>query len=345
MSARDNYMDEHHELNSNRPRVSIGLPVFNGEKYLKEVLDSILAQTYRDFELVISDNASTDHTEQICRTYAQGDTRIRYYRNERNLGAAKNHNRVFELSLGEYFKWAPHDDVYAPEFLEKCIGVLDKDLSIVLCHSKTARIDEHGTIVGTYGYKMRLSSLKPHERFRDIINVHNPCLSILGVMRADSLRMTPLFGNYIGTDRNTLAEISLIGRIYEIPEYLFFRRDHPDAYSTRFCGQGSVSDAQAANRYRENVAWWGASQLTIAHLKNCIEYFRSVRRVPLKWHERLLCYAQINSWLLREGWRSIGSDVENAFLNRSRFGRKLASWAKLILRKRAGLFRARKTGC
>ncbi len=309
------------------------MPVYNGEKYLAEALDSILAQTYRDFELVISDNASTDHTEQICRTYAQRDTRIRYYRNERNLGAPKNHNRVFELSVGEYFKWAPHDDVLAPEFLGKCVGVLDNDLSIVLCYSKTARIDEHGTTVGTYGHKMRLSSLKQHERFRDIINIHNPCLPILGVIRASSLRMTPLFGDYIGADRNILAEISLIGRAYEIPQYLFFRRDHPDAYSSRFYEQGSVSGAQAASRYQEHVAWWTANRLTIVHLKNCIEYFRSVGRVPLKWHERLLCYAQINSWFLREGWMLIGSDVENAFLNRSRLGRKLASGAKLILRK------------
>ncbi len=319
-------------MSNKRPRVTIGMPVYNGGKYLAEALDSILAQTYQDFELVISDNASTDHTEQICRTYAQGDTRVRYYRNERNLGAPRNHNRVFELSTGEYFKWAPYDDTYAPEFLEKCVRVLDKDLSVILCYSKTARIDEHGTVVGTYDNKVRLSSLKPHERFRDIINIHNPCFPILGVMRADSLRMTPLFGNYIGTDRNTLAEISLIGRAYEIPEYLFFRRNHPDAYSTRFCEQGSVSGAQAAKRYQENCAWWGASQLTILHLKTCIEYFRSVRRVPLKWHERLLCYAQINSWFFREGWMFIGTDVENAFLNRSRFGSKLASGANLILR-------------
>jgi glycosyltransferase involved in cell wall biosynthesis len=308
------------------------MPVYNGEKYLAEALDSILAQTYRDFELVISDNASTDNTEQICHRYARADTRIRYYRNERNLGASKNHNRVFELSTGEYFKWAAYDDVLAPELLEKCVSVLDKDPSIVLCYSKTARIDTHGTIVGTYEHKMRLSSMKPHERFRGIINKHNPCLPIFGVMRADLLRMTPLFGNYVGTDRNILAEITLTGRAYEIPECLFFRRDHPNTYSYRFYKQGSVSGAQAADKYREQVAWWTASQFNIAELKNFVEYFRSVRRVPLKWHERLLCYAQINSWFFREGWMYIGMDVENAFLNRSRFGRKLASGAKLILR-------------
>jgi len=144
--------------------------------------------------------------------------------------------------------------------------------------------------------------------------------------------MTPLFGNYIGADRNILAEISLIGRAYEIPEYLFFRREHPDAYTSRFYEQDSVSGAQAAKRYQEHVSWWAASQFKIASLKNCIEYFRSVRRVPLEWNERLLCSAQIIGWFFREGWMSIGVDVENAFIRRSRFGRKLASGANLILR-------------
>jgi glycosyltransferase involved in cell wall biosynthesis len=92
-------------MTSKIPRVSIGLPVFNGEKYLAEALDSILSQTYRDFKLIISDNASTDRTEQICREYAAKDRRIRYYRNEKNIGAPKNFNRVFELSSGKYFRW------------------------------------------------------------------------------------------------------------------------------------------------------------------------------------------------------------------------------------------------
>jgi glycosyltransferase involved in cell wall biosynthesis len=218
--------------------VSIGLPVYNGEKYIGEALGSILAQTYQNFELIISDNASTDKTEQICRAYATRDSRIRFYRNRRNLGAYKNFNRVFELSSSEYFKWAAYDDLLAPEFLQKCVSVLEKDPCIVLCHSKTVRIDEHGKLVGSYEHKMRIDSWKPHERFGDLIGIHNPCWPIFGVMRARVLRMTPLFGNYIATDRNLLAEISLVGRMYEIPEYLFFRRDHTDAYThTYYDGQ------------------------------------------------------------------------------------------------------------
>ena len=89
-------------MSNNKPRISIGMPVFNGEKFIAETLDSLLTQTYSDFELIISDNASTDNTEQICRKYASKDPRINYFRNKSNFGAAKNYNRVFKLSSGEY---------------------------------------------------------------------------------------------------------------------------------------------------------------------------------------------------------------------------------------------------
>jgi glycosyltransferase involved in cell wall biosynthesis len=117
------------------PRVSIGLPVYNGERFLKDALDSILSQTYRDFELIISDNASSDHTEEICRRYAARDERVRYYRYDNNVGAARNFNRVFQLSRGEYFKWAAHDDICSPGFLQRCVKILDSDTAVVVCFS------------------------------------------------------------------------------------------------------------------------------------------------------------------------------------------------------------------
>ena len=103
-------------MNRRKSRVSIGMPVFNGEKYLRESIESILDQTYQNFELIISDNASTDRTQEICLEYARKDNRISYYRNDKNLGGPRNYNRVFELSSAEYFKWAAYDDVLAPEF-------------------------------------------------------------------------------------------------------------------------------------------------------------------------------------------------------------------------------------
>jgi len=250
-----------------KPCVSLGLPVFNGEKYLKQVLDSILAQTYLDFELTISDNASIDKTQHICLKYAAKDNRIRYYRNKENIGASKNFNRVFLLSSGEYFKWCAHDDVLAPEYLQKCVRVLDNDSSIILCHSKTARIDEKGVVVGDYDDMTlnKITSWKPHERFGDLISQHNSCWAIMGVVRASSLRKTPLHGDYLDEDRNLLAEIGLMGRIYEIPEHLFFRRDHPQAYTRTYYSKNVI-----ARDYRNQLAWWRGNkrrtQIVLPHL-------------------------------------------------------------------------------
>ncbi|MGA2767348.1 MAG: glycosyltransferase [Candidatus Bathyarchaeia archaeon] len=332
IAERAGFMKNTGNVMSGKPRVSIGLPVFNGEKYLKEALDSILAQTYSDFELVISDNASTDRTEQICREYAAKDRRICYYHNEKNIGAPKNFNRVFELSSGEYFKWIAYDDVYAPEFLQKCVAVLDKDPSAVLCHSKTSRIDENGTLVGNYDHRTlrRISSWKPHERFGDLISIRNPCWAVFGVVRASSFKKTPLHGSYIGADRNLLAEIGLMGRIIEIPEHLFFRRDHPEAYTRKFCEN---KFAISVDNYAEQLAWWSKDDWTnFPNWKDCAEFFRSVNRVPLKWSERLACYNQIFRWFIKEGWFFMGGDIENLLLRRSRLGRKLIPFVKLNLR-------------
>src|SRR5438067_1373551 len=128
-------------------RVAIGMPVWNGEAFLSEAIESILAQTYGDFELVISDNASTDGTAEICRAYAQRDTRIRYIRQERIIGANPNHNELFRRSSGEYFKWAAHDDILAPEFIRECVKVLDEHDEVVLCCPATVLINEDNSPV------------------------------------------------------------------------------------------------------------------------------------------------------------------------------------------------------
>lgn len=310
-----------------KPRLSIGLPVFNGEKYLEKALDSILNQTYRNFELIISDNASTDNTPNICRAYATKDVRIKYYRNKRNLGASLNFNRVFNVSSGEYFKWAAHDDILSPEYLSKCISILDQDPSIVLCHSKTNKINENGEIVGSYDARessIRIDSKKAHERFSDMIKIGNPCWWIFGVARASVLRLTPLMGNYVHSDRNLLAEVSLFGRIYEIPEHLFFRRDHPQAYTR------SYIDSEHVN-YKKQLTWWSnTDQINYGNFKNFLEYLKSLRRLPLNWKLRMFCYAEIGKWLIREGYFYIGRDLERDFLTRSKLGIKVASFFKYI---------------
>lgn len=300
---------------SDGPHVSIGIPVFNGENFLKCALDSILSQTYTDFEVIISDNASTDKTQQICLEYAAKDSRIRYYRNKENVGATANFNRLVSLSSGKYFKWAAHDDVLAPDYLEKCVTILDNDPSIVLCHSRAARIDENGVVIGNYDDRTlyRITSWKKHERFGDLISQRNSCWSIMGVMRADALKKTPLHGAYLDADRNLLAELGLIGRMYEIPEHLFFRRDHPQAYTTTYHSKDVL-----VRDYKNQLAWWSGNkkrpQIMLPRWKNLLEYFRSVNRVPLKFSERLLCYREISKWLLYgDGLKMMRCDLNNMY--------------------------------
>lgn len=328
MCAKDD-INNHEKLSSGKPRISIGMPVFNGEKYIEAALDSILSQTYQDFELIISDNASTDRTQQICLEYKSKDDRIRYYRNEMNLGAPRNYNLVVELSFGDYFKWAACDDVIAPDFLQKCVEVLEKHPSVVLCHSKIGVIDEHDCLVGNCDDRTmtRIGSKKAHERFGDLISIRNPCFALFGVVRASEFRKTPLHGSYIGADRNLLAEIGLLGRIYEIPEHLFFRRDHPEAYTRRFCEHNKYN-------YREKSAWWSKDYYTdFPNWKNCYEFFRSVRRVRLSLLERMLCFDQIFRWFIKEGFLFMENDIEIFLLWRSRLGRKLIPTIKLNLKR------------
>lgn len=273
------------------PRVSVGMPVYNGDRFLQEALDSILAQTFRDFELIVSDNGSTDKTQEICRAYADRDHRIRYYRNEQNLGVAWNFNRVFELSTGKYFKWACHDDVCAPEFLKCCIEVLEHKPSVVLCYPKTITIDEHGKPIEHYPDALNLffpTLYERYERFHARYRYGAKCNVLFGVIRASALRGTPLIGNYPSSDIILLAELALLGEYYEVPEYLFLRRDH---------AQTSV---QAHNAFRKRIAWYDPAKKGKLHLtrwKWFFEHLAVIKRVQMTWDDRVRCYIQMAKWV------------------------------------------------
>jgi glycosyltransferase involved in cell wall biosynthesis len=318
-----------------KPYVSIGLPVYNGEKYLNAALESIITQTFSDFEVIISDNASTDNTPQICHEYVAKDSRVHYYRNTVNLGAPKNYNRTVKLSKGKYFKWAAADDVHKKDYLQRCVNILENDPSIVLCHSKTARIDESGFITGKYDHSMRIDSPNRYDRFADLISImSNPCWTVFGVMRKEILARTPLHGDYRGADANLLAELALYGRLYEVPEYLFLRRDHPEAYTRMFCDGNKF---KATKGLDQQIAWWSSgSWINNTNWKNCQEFFRSVERAPLRRSERIRCDLEILRWFTREGWKLFGNDVEQYFLANSAFGRSSVRVTKRVM-KHAGI--------
>ncbi len=275
-----------------KPRVSIGMPVYNGERFLKQALDSILAQTFKDFELIISDNASTDSTQEICRAYAARDQRIHYYRNEQNLGASWNFNRVFELSTGKYFRWACYDDVCASELLERCVEVLDRESSVVLCYPKTIIIDEYGKHIEHYPDDINLCSPTPYERYKRFHERYRHgarCNVLFGLMQASVLKMTPLIGNYPSSDVILLAELALHGKYYEVPEELFFRREHPQ------------TSRGAHHAFRERIAWYDPKKKGKLHLtrwKWLFQYILAIKRAQISWSEKALCYMQMAKWFI-----------------------------------------------
>jgi glycosyltransferase involved in cell wall biosynthesis len=289
----------------NKPRVSIGMPVYNGEQFLKEALDSILAQSFKNFNLIISDNGSTDKTEEICRAYAAKDQRIYYERHEQNLGAGWNFNRVFELSSAEYFRWACYDDLCAPELLERCVEGLDRYPSVILCYPKTIIINEHGEHIQKYFDGFNLRSLRPHERFEryhNLVRYGHGCHPLYGLIRAKTLKMALPMGSYPSSDLVLLGELALHGEFYEIPEYLFFKRDHPN------------TSVRAHQAFRERIAWYDPAkkgQLHLTRWKWLFDYLAAIRRVQMSWNEKVRCYIQMAKWLLWN-WIWLAKDLIKA---------------------------------
>jgi hypothetical protein len=278
-------------------RVSIGLPVYNGENYLAETLDSILAQTFTAFELIISDNASNDATEAISRKYAARDPRIRYVRNAENLGAAKNYNRAFQLARGAYFKWNGHDDPLAATFLERCVEVLDRDPGIVLCFARIRAIDAVGAerdvgalTARTLIPRPQLESPEAHVRFYHTVVADHPQGAIFGLIRRSVLAQTALIGSYRSSDLPLLGELALHGRFRQIPEALQDRRFHPqqgrNVYRTRQLREAWFDPARSQARSHPH---WRLLQ----------EHLAAIRRAAPDARTRSICYGYMAVWLIK----------------------------------------------
>jgi glycosyltransferase involved in cell wall biosynthesis len=270
------------------PRVSVGLPVYNGEKYVAQAIDSVLGQTCADLELIISDNASTDSTQEICQRYAARDPRVRYYRSDTNRGASANYNRVFELARGEYFQWLAHDDLLAPEFAKQCVSALDENPTAVLCFSWVKVIDEHGEQTAAGAFDLKVDAHEPHVRFREILLGWHNSLFVFGLIRASALRETKLIQPLAHGDTLLIARLSLMGRFLGIPDYLFMSRNHPEQSNRVYkadlprgldlAAYTSWYDAQAARNLRH--PYW----------RLMAEFYRTMWGIDLKMLDRLACH-------------------------------------------------------
>jgi glycosyltransferase involved in cell wall biosynthesis len=286
------------------PLLSIGLFVYNGEPFLQETLDSILAQTFRDFELIISDNASTDATQQIFESYAAADSRIRYFKNQTNMGAGWNIRRVFSLATGKYFKWAACDDLYEANFLSTCIDALERDSSYVVAHARTRVIDERGNFIENYNWPMQVDSADPVTRFREMLLNDHMCYQIFGVMRRDALLQVPPQGSYVNSDGVLLAQMSFLGRFYEDPAFLFISRRHEKQSSQTLPVRLKKRRFRLTNRYGTLPCpeWWDpnkAKSFEYPEWRQLKEYYGSVMRAPVTDGQRLHSLFLLVPWILK----------------------------------------------
>jgi glycosyltransferase involved in cell wall biosynthesis len=214
-----------------QPRVTIGVPVRNGERFLAATLDSLLLQTFSDFELIISDNASSDSTGQIAAAYAAMDDRIKYHRHQENVGISGNYNYLVSVAKGGYFKWAAGDDLCEPTLLERCVDTLEQNSDVVLAYAKTRFIDDAGGPLEYIDPGFNLQSGSAKERLRYVIFAGHWVNAIFGLIRTAALRQTSLLPRYAGGDYPLLGELAVRGKFVEVPEALFLRRIHSAASS------------------------------------------------------------------------------------------------------------------
>lgn len=301
---------EDHSQRPDHPRVSIGLPVYNGEAYLAAAIDSVVNQSFRDWELIICDNASTDGTRRICREYSDRDPRIQYHRNDTNLGAAANYNLAFQRSRGEYFKWASHDDFFSEHFIARCVAEMDRDPGISLSFSRFDYVDESGSKIRASADNLSVPGETVESRIRRLtalqIESTDVYWAIFGLIRSVALRRTDLIAPYIASDQTLLFHLALMGKFHQVPETLFFRREHAE-------------ESMSANQsYRDRATWFDSSRTKVeVYLPNwrlIREHFALIHRERLSPLPAWRCYFHVVRRFAHK-WRALGGEVKWAILS------------------------------
>jgi glycosyltransferase involved in cell wall biosynthesis len=257
------------------PEICIGLPVYNGEAHLRQALDSLLAQSFADFELLIADNASSDGTRAICEEYARRDQRVRYVRHPENRGAVFNWNFVALEARSPWFKWAAGNDICPPHMLEHCLQALRADARVALCYGNTALIDERGEVFGYEENDPEILDDSPGRRFIRVLNelICNNAQS--GLIRLSALRKTRLERSYLDGDMVLMAELALYGGYRKLPEIFLHRRQSRGTFSPL------LSDAERQQLLTARQAPRG-SPLLRRHL----DRIATAARATLPWREK-----------------------------------------------------------
>lgn len=221
-----------------RPMVSFAIPVRNGERFLGRALESILAQDFDDFEVIVCDNASTDGTGELVRGFVQRDPRVRYTRNEENIGQIENFNRVYELSRGEFFRWMGADDWLEPDFTSKCVAALKARQDAIGVTTQWRYVDDqnHVDILDVSG--PRVDAPTASQRLHLVFSIFHSRQQILfdpiySLIRRDALERTEMLSISRWTDRLLAVELCIQGSFCHLDEVLSARRNSRDPRSVR----------------------------------------------------------------------------------------------------------------
>jgi glycosyltransferase involved in cell wall biosynthesis len=261
-----------------KARVVVGLPVYNGERYLGAAIESHLAQSFGDFQLVISDNGSTDATD-ICADFARKDARVKVLRSPENRGILWNHRRVFEAieSPHQYFRWAAADDIMEPGLLEAMVEVLDTRSEVEAVVPDTRNIDTDNRIIGSMARTLDLQSADAFERARQVLTSGYQMVIAFGLFRASTLQSLRTRPDYIGWDFVFLWELALRGQMVQPVGPVLLRRFHP----------GAMSNVKTAKEMRKWVEPKSSARMTFPHWTWAYERLRALLAAPLPRHDRL----------------------------------------------------------
>lgn len=202
------------------PLVTLGVPVHNGERYLVAALGSLLAQDYQNLEILISDNASSDSTEAICRKFAADNSRVRYIRQETNIGAKKNFEFLVAEARGTYFAWCAHDDIRKPRFVSACVGALEQNPAAVLCNGAVIFLNEEGAVRADWDdLNFETVGMTTAERMLRLVD-HTDWVDMLGLIRVELLRHALPFESAWGSDVVLSMKLLTAGHFLKVPEVL-----------------------------------------------------------------------------------------------------------------------------
>lgn len=289
-------------MNFKAPLLSIGIPVYNGERFLARAVESLLAQSMTDFELIIADNASTDSTQALCEEFARRDARVRYVRHPTNIGAPRNWNCLVELARGEYFKWATANDLHAPTMLARCVEAMQADPGIVLCYGRTQLMDENERSIEVFQGDIDVQMPDPSDRFAAVCTGMTLNNAMCGVVRTEVLRKTGMDRLYPSGDMALMSELALHGRLKLLPEVLLYRRQ----------GRGTFTSMLTPLQIQRMYDPQARTPMKLIRGRRHLDNFCCILRAPLALRDKLRAFGAALRLLVRDRehlWREMRSLV------------------------------------